>query len=143
MVMSRDIDKELDEIMARKKSELLTNAQLSENKPSSVSSPITLSDSNFEQALKENPLLVVDFWAVWCGPCRMVAPVIEQLASELAGKVVFGKLNVDENPAISRTFGIQSIPTIAIFKNGKAIDAIVGAVSKSQMQSTILKYLGN
>lgn len=141
--MSRDIDKELDEIMARKKSELLTNAQLSENKPSSVSSPITLSDSNFEQALKENPLLVVDFWAVWCGPCRMVAPVIEQLASELAGKVVFGKLNVDENPAISRTFGIQSIPTIAIFKNGKAIDAIVGAVSKSQMQSTILKYLGN
>jgi thioredoxin 1 len=141
--MSRDIDKELDEIMARKKSELLTNAQLSENKPSSVSSPITLSDSNFEQALKENPLLVVDFWAVWCGPCRMVAPVIEQLASELAGKVVFGKLNVDENPAISRTFGIQSIPTIAIFKNGKAIDAIVGAVSKSQMQSTILKYLIN
>ena len=141
--MSRDIDKELDEIMARKKSELLTNAQLSENKPSSVSSPITLSDSNFEQALKENPLLVVDFWAVWCGPCRMVAPVIEQLASELAGKVVFGKLNVDENPAISRTFGIQSIPTIAIFKNGKAIDAIVGAASKSQMQSTILKYLGN
>lgn len=141
--MSRDIDKELDEIMARKKSELLTNAQLSENKPSSVSSPITLSDSNFEQALKENSLLVVDFWAVWCGPCRMVAPVIEQLASELAGKVVFGKLNVDENPAISRTFGIQSIPTIAIFKNGKAIDAIVGAVSKSQMQSTILKYLGN
>jgi thioredoxin 1 len=141
--MSRDIDKELDEIMARKKSELLTNAQLSENKPSSVSSPITLSDSNFEQALKENPLLVVDFWAVWCGPCRMVAPVIEQLASELAGKVVFGKLNVDENPAISRTFGIQSIPTIEIFKNGKVIDAIVGAVSKSQMQSTILKYLIN
>ena len=141
--MSRDTDKELDEIMARKRSELLTNAQLGENKPSSVSSPITLTDSNFEQALKENPLLVVDFWAVWCGPCRMVAPVIEQLASELAGKVVFGKLNVDENPAISRAFGIQSIPTIAIFKNGKAIDAIVGAVSKSRMQSTISKYLGN
>jgi thioredoxin 1 len=141
--MSRDTDKELDEIMARKRSELLTNAQLGENKPSSVSSPITLTDSNFEQALKENALLVVDFWAVWCGPCRMVAPVIEQLASELAGKVVFGKLNVDENPAISRAFGIQSIPTIAIFKNGKAIDAIVGAVSKSQMQSTISKYLGN
>ena len=141
--MSRDTDKELDEIMARKRSELVTNAQLGENKSSSVSSPIMLTDSNFEQALKENPLLVVDFWAVWCGPCRMVAPVIEQLASELAGKVVFGKLNVDENPAISRAFGIQSIPTIAIFKNGKAIDAIVGAVSKSQMQSTISKYLGN
>jgi thioredoxin 1 len=71
----------------------------------------------------------------------MVAPVIEQLSSELAGRAVFGKLNVDENPEISRAFGIQSIPTIAIFKNGKAVDAIVGAVSKSQMQSTILKYL--
>jgi thioredoxin len=136
-------DKELDEIMARKRSEFQTKAQLGENKPSSVSSPITLTDSNFEQALKENSLLVVDFWAVWCGPCRMVAPAIEQLASELAGKVAFGKLNVDENPVISRTFGIQSIPTIAIFKNGKPIDAIIGAVSKSQMQSTILKYLGN
>jgi thioredoxin 1 len=136
-------DKELDEIMARKRSELLTKAQPGENKPSSVSSPIILTDSNFEQTLKENSLLVVDFWAVWCGPCRMVAPVIEQLASELAGKVVFGKLNVDENPVISRAFGIQSIPTIAIFKNGKPIDAIIGAVSKSQMQSTILKYLGN
>lgn len=141
--MSRDNDDELNDIMARKRSELLTKAQLSENNRSSVSSPITLTDSNFEQAVKENPLLVVDFWAAWCGPCRMVSPIIEQLASELAGKAAFGKLNVDENPMVSQAFGIQSIPTIAIFKNGKAIDAIIGAVSKSQMQSTILKYLGN
>lgn len=141
--MSRDNDDELNDIMARKRSELLTKAQLSDNNRSSVSSPITLTDSNFEQAVKENPLLVVDFWAAWCGPCRMVSPIIEQLASELAGKAAFGKLNVDENPMVSQAFGIQSIPTVAIFKNGKAIDAIIGAVSKSQMQSTILKYLGN
>jgi thioredoxin 1 len=141
--MSRDNDDELNDIMARKRSELLTKAQLSDNNRSSVSSPITLTDSNFEQAVKENPLLVVDFWAAWCGPCRMVSPIIEQLASELAGKAAFGKLNVDENPMVSQAFGIQSIPTIAIFKNGKAIDAIIGAVSKSQMQTTILKYLGN
>lgn len=139
--MNREVDKELDDIMARKRSELLTKAQHDEGKFSSGSVPITLTDSNFEQALKENPLLIVDFWAVWCGPCRMVAPVIEQLSSELAGRAVFGKLNVDENPQISRAFGIQSIPTIAIFKNGKAVDAIVGAVSKSQMHSTISKYL--
>jgi len=100
-----------------------------------------LSDSNFDGAVQQHPLLVVDFWAAWCGPCRMVSPIIEQLASELAGKVAFGKLNVDENPKISSTFGIQSIPTIAIFKNGKAIDAIVGAVSKSHMYSIIVKYL--
>jgi thioredoxin 1 len=141
MIMSRDVDKELDDIMARKRSELLTKAQIGEDKHTSISVPITLTDSNFEQALKDNSLLIVDFWAVWCGPCRMVAPVVEQLATELAGKAVFGKLNVDENPQISRAFGIQSIPTIAIFKDGKAVDAIVGAVSKSQMQSTILKYL--
>lgn len=141
--MSRDNDDELNDIMARKRSELLTKAQLSDNNRSSVSSPITLTDSNFEQAVKENPLLVVDFWAAWCGPCRMVSPIIKQLASELAGKAAFGKLNVDENPMVSQAFGIQSIPTIAIFKNGKAIDAIIGAVSKSQMQTTILKYLGN
>jgi thioredoxin 1 len=72
----------------------------------------------------------------------MVSPVIEQLASELAGKVVFGKLNVDENPVTSNAFGIQSIPTMAIFKNGKAVDGFVGAASKSQILSKISTYLG-
>ena len=76
--------------------------------------------------VSKNHLIVVDFWAPWCGPCRAVSPVIEQLATELVGKVVFGKLNVDENPVVSNTFGIQSIPTIAIFKNGKMVDGFVG-----------------
>ena len=85
--------------------------------------------------------VIVDFWAPWCGPCRMVSPVIEQLAGELAGKVVFGKVNVDENPRIANTFGIRSIPTIAIFKNGKNVDGFVGATSKSQMQTKIFSYI--
>jgi thioredoxin 1 len=95
------------------------NNSSGENKSKVVTaSPITLSDSNFAEAINKHPLLVVDFWAPWCGPCRMVSPMIEQLATELAGKVVFGKLNVDENPMTAGAFGIQSIPTITIFKNG-------------------------
>ena len=84
---------------------------------------------------------VVDFWAARCGPCKVASPVIEQPARELARKVVFGKLNVDENPTTANAFGIQSIPTITIFKDGAAIDGIIGAASKSQIQTKLLAYI--
>ena len=135
-----DNDNELNDILARKKNELIAKTQQKSN--SNIASPIMLTDSNFNQTVEKYPLIVVDFWAPWCGPCRMVSPILEQLASELAGKVVFGKLNVDENPRIASTFGIRSIPTISIFKNGRAIDGFVGAASKSQMQSKIMAHLG-
>ena len=140
IVQNYDSDNELNDILARKKNELIAKTQQKSN--SNISSPIMLTDSNFNQTVEKYPLLVVDFWAPWCGPCRMVSPILEQLASELAGKVVFGKLNVDENPRIASTFGIRSIPTISIFKNGRAIDGFVGAASKSQMQSKIMAHLG-
>ncbi len=93
-------DKELEEILARKRSELLSARRINETRNHVViSTPVELTDSNFSQAVTRYPLLVVDFWAAWCGPCRMVSPVIEQLASEHAGKVVFGKVNVEENPS--------------------------------------------
>jgi thioredoxin 1 len=139
-VQNYDNDNELNDILARKKNELIAKTQQKSN--SNISSPIMLTDSNFNQTVEKYPLIVVDFWAPWCGPCRMVSPLLEQLASELAGKVVFGKLNVDENPRIASTFGIRSIPTISIFKNGRAIDGFVGAASKSQMQSKIMAHLG-
>jgi thioredoxin 1 len=138
--MKNSDDKELNNILARKKNELIAKAQQQNDR--NIASPITLTDSNFDQAIQKYPLIVVDFWAPWCGPCRMVSPIITQLASELAGKVVFGKVNVDECPRIASTFGIQSIPTIYIFKNGKTVDGFVGAASHSQMRSKIIAHIG-
>lgn len=137
-------DEELERIMQRKMNEFSLQANKNTNTMSgqaSFTSPITLTDNNFRGMVDKHPLLIVDFWAPWCGPCRMVSPIISELSKELAGKAVFGKLNVDENPMIATTFGIQSIPTIAIFKNGKAVDGIIGAASKSQILSKLSSYI--
>ena len=137
-------DEELERIMQRKMNEfsLRTNRNSdNENNQSSITTPITLTDQNFNEMVGKHNLLIVDFWAPWCGPCRMVSPVITELSQELAGKAVFGKLNVDENPMIASTFGIQSIPTIAIFKNGKVVDGIVGAASKSHILSKLTTHI--
>jgi thioredoxin 1 len=132
-------DDELSNIMAKKMNDLARSSN--NDKTVVIANPIILTDANFAQSVNKYPLLVVDFWAPWCGPCRMVSPVIEQLSGELAGKVVFGKVNVDENPRVANTFGVRSIPTIAIFKNGKNVDGFVGAISKAQMQTKILSYI--
>jgi thioredoxin 1 len=135
---------ELNEIMEKKMKDLAKKSNgnnFSNNNTTMGAAPLTLNDSNFDGTIKKSQLIVVDFWAPWCGPCRAVSPVIEQLATELAGKALFGKLNVDENPVVSSTFGIQSIPTIAIFKNGKMVDGFVGAASKSQILSKISTYI--
>ena len=99
-----------------------------------MSEPITLTDNNFGEEVEnaEKPVLV-DFWAEWCGPCRMIGPVVKEMASEYDGKAKIGKVNVDENPNISMKFGVRSIPTLLIFKNGEVVDQIVGAVPKSQL----------
>mgnify|MGYP003574614971 FL=1 len=89
--------------------------------------PITLTDANFQQTISASGPVLVDFWAPWCGPCRMVAPAVEELAQEFAGRAVVGKLNVDENPRTSQQYGIMSIPALYIFKNGQPVDQIVGA----------------
>ena len=96
--------------------------------------PITFTDENFEEEVvnSDKPVLI-DFWAVWCGPCKIIAPVIEELAGEYEGKVKVGKLDVDENQRVSIKYGVRSIPTLLIFKNGKVKDTIIGAVPKAQI----------
>ncbi len=99
---------------------------------------IEFNDANFEELVKKStkPVLV-DFWAEWCGPCRMVGPIVEELSKEYEGKVVIGKVNVDHNPGISMEFGIRNIPTILFFKNGQVVDKQVGAVPKAQLAAKL------
>jgi len=99
-------------------------------------------DSNFQEtALAKDTVSVVDFWAEWCGPCRMVTPIIEELSGEYEGKALIGKVNVDHNPNISSEYGIRSIPTILIFKNGEMIDKQVGVTTKVALEKKINEAL--
>lgn len=94
-----------------------------------------------KDVLKSDKLVMVDFWAVWCGPCRMIAPTVEQLAQEYAGRIVVAKLNTDENPDIASKYKIMGIPTVMFFKNGEIKDQVVGAVPKSQLKAKIDSYI--
>lgn len=103
--------------------------------------PITVTDAALEELIQKYPLVVIDCWAPWCGPCLMVAPVIEELARDYAGKIIFGKLNVDENQRTAVKYNIMSIPTMLIFKNGKLVDQTIGAMPKQMLEPMLTKYL--
>ncbi len=103
-----------------------------------MSKPITVDDSNFDQlVLQAKTPVMVDFWAAWCGPCRMVAPVVEELAKEYEGKVSFAKVDVDQNPKTASKYGIMSIPTLLIFKKGEPVSNIVGFRPKAELKQSL------
>ncbi len=104
--------------------------------------PITFTDGNFDaEALKSDVPVIVDFWAAWCGPCKMIAPIIEDLAGEYEGKVKVGKLDVDENQQTAIKYGVRSIPTVLFLKSGKVVETIIGAVPKSMFAEKIKKIV--
>jgi thioredoxin 1 len=103
---------------------------------------VEVTDANFdEEVLKSDIPVLVDYWAVWCAPCRMIAPLVEEIADEKEGIVKVAKMDVDSNPGVATKFGIRSIPTLMIFKNGEVVDQIIGAVPKSMIEEKLQKHV--
>ena len=102
---------------------------------------LEVTSANIEEVVKNNPSLVVDCWAPWCGPCRMMSPIIDELAKDYQGKITFAKMNTDENQEVAGKYGIQAIPTLLVFKDGKLADRKVGALPKKALESELTKTL--
>jgi thioredoxin 1 len=103
--------------------------------------PVDLTDANFTKAIQSHPLVVVDCWAPWCGPCQMVAPIIEEIARDYVDRIFFGKLNMDENQTVATQYEIMSIPTLLVFKKGKLVDQIIGAMPRKMLEPKITRHL--
>jgi len=133
-------DPELAAIRAKKLDRLLSAASAPNFTASTWSGPIALSDATFPAEVRKPGAILVDFWAEWCGPCHRVAPVLEEVARARADRLRLGKMNVDENPTTPSRFGITSIPTMLLFKDGKLVDGIVGAVPKAEIEALLDRW---
>ena len=134
-------DEELERIRRKKLLEMMRKLEESKGPGPQTDKPIEVTDSNFYEIVNRSGLVVVDCWAAWCGPCRMLSPIIDELARDYAGKILFGKLNVDRNRKIPMEYQIMSIPTILIFKDGKLVDRLVGARPRKSLEAVITRHL--
>lgn len=143
-----DDDPELAAIRARMRQEILQNAASPSPPPATSPSPPSaplvpdIMDAEFEAFVRGNDNVVVDCWAPWCGPCRIVSPIVEELARENVGRIRFAKLNVDLNPRVSQAFGVMSIPTLLVFRHERLMDRIVGAFPKPQLAAQLERHFG-
>ena len=127
----------INEKRMKKLQQLINEKELLKN----IKEPLNLDDNTFFQTINKFPLMLVDFWAPWCGPCRMISPIIDQIGKDYLGKLVVGKMNVDENPLIARQFSISSIPTLILFKRGKEVNKVIGSVSKNKIDEMVKMHL--
>jgi len=133
-------DVELERMRQRKLREMMKKKEDGPAVPI-TDSPIEVTDSNFNEIVKKDGLVVVDCWAAWCAPCRMIAPVIEELAKDYVGKILFGKLNVDSNRRVPLEYQIMSIPTVLVFKDGVLVDRILGAMPRRLLEQKLTQHL--
>jgi thioredoxin 1 len=133
-------DDELEKIKQAKLQKMMKSVAPGERE-TAFNKPVEVTDATFKKIIQNHPFVVVDCWAPWCGPCRMVAPTIEELSRDYVGKILFGKLNVDENREVSAQYDIMSIPTLLVFKNGKLVDTIIGAMPRQMLEPKITRYL--
>jgi thioredoxin 1 len=133
------MESEVERIKKRKMEELLK--KISGDGEKWPGKPVKVTDKSLDEVVNKYPIVVVDCWAPWCGPCRFIAPVVEQLAKEMKGKVVFAKLNTDENRATASKYGIMSIPTLLLFKNGELVDRSIGALPPDMLKDWVERYL--
>lgn len=138
--MVKKTDEKLEQIKQAKLEELKRRVFENQVNPA-LDKPIEVTDATFKEITQSHSVVVIDCWAPWCGPCRMVAPIIEELAQDYAGRITFGKLNVDENLEVATQQGIMSIPTLLVFKNGQLVDRIVGAMPRQTLEPKIVRYL--
>ncbi|MGP3702618.1 MAG: thioredoxin [Candidatus Bathyarchaeota archaeon] len=136
-------DRELEEIKRKKLEEIVERFKKSEqlSRENTSGKPVNVYDENFQLFVDTHKLVVVDFWATWCPPCRIIAPIIDKLAKQYAGKVVFAKVDVDQNPKTASMYNITAIPTLVFLKNGVEVERIIGALPESEVKQVIEKLL--
>jgi len=136
--MAENIDIIRKKKLEQLKKQYMNGGNQMENMPSE---PVEMNDTDMNDNINKYKTVVVDCWAPWCGPCRMIHPIIDELAKELQGKIVFGKLNVDNNQQTAQKYGIMSIPSLLVFKDGKLVDQIVGAMPKPALKAKLEPYM--
>ncbi len=132
-------DAELQELRQRRLAQLMTRPKEQAPPATAAVEPVQATTSTFSRVLSENPRLVVDVWAPWCGPCRYLSPTVDALAKDLAGQVRFAKLNADEEPAIAGQFGVEAIPTLLYFDHGRLVDRTMGVMAKEMLLQRVLR----
>ncbi len=136
-MMAKSKDEDVEKIKEEMVDKMMNDTESKEY----PAEPVEVNDNDFKETIKEYPLVLVDFWAAWCGPCKMMEPVLDELAEEYQGDVVIGKMNVDKNQNIPSRFQVSSIPTMVLFKEGEVVDRMIGALGKEQLSQKIEENL--